>query len=800
MSTTETDIESLHETSIDIQGMNCASCVAHVEKAARNVPGVQDCQVNLARGNAQVKFNSEQTNPNLIASAITATGYTAKIEAATTPPAQVEDERLQRQQKHAHAWFMRAIAGLILWFPVELIHWIRHLTMPSMQMGIDWMVWLSFITSTVAILYVGYAFYRSAFKALLRGTSNMDTLIAMGASVAYLYSLIALIGALANAWPLPDLYFMESTGLLALISLGHYLEARARQSAGSAIRQLLNLTPATATRIVPDSQKASIFSPSPGTPGEGRGEGSAQSSSPADDNHETIPVADLHINDTILVRPGDRIPIDGVILDGQSSIDESMITGESLPISRTTNDPVIGGTQNIDGALRVRVSKIGSETALAQIVKLVEHAQSTKPAVQKLADRIAAIFVPSVLTIALITAVGWYLWGTAHHWDSPHTWAILAKSVCSVLIIACPCALGLAVPAALMVGTGMGAQRGILIRDIDALQTAEKIDTVVLDKTGTITQGKPVVSEIQPLAGLALEEVLRLAASTEQYSEHPLAKAIVSHARERGIPLLDPESFTNEPGAGVTATISGKTIRVGNATFVSSDTGVPPVPNDSTTTQVYVSANGEPIAILHISDQIKSDSIQAINQLHRMNLRTILLSGDNEHAARAIANQVGITDVRANVKPAGKADAIRKLQRQAAIDDQLASEATLTSRRNPKVAMVGDGINDAPALAQADLGIAIGSGSDIAKETGDIVLVGGSLRGIAVAIRLSRATMRTIRQNLFLAFIYNVLAIPLAAFGLLNPLIAAAAMALSDVTVIGNALLLRRARIEEKHP
>jgi Cu+-exporting ATPase len=587
----------------------------------------------------------------------------------------------------------------------------------------------------------------------------------MGATVAYVYSLGALIGHLARGWPLPDLYFTESTGLLALISLGHWLEARARESAGSAIRELLNLAPVTAIRL-------------------------------RDSVQEPTPVQELQVGDIIVVRPGDRVPIDGVVADGRSSIDESMITGEPLPIVRSVGDTVIGGTQNVDGALRVRVTNVGSETALAQIVKLVETAQSSKPAVQKLADRIAAVFVPSVLTIALFTGVGWYAWGAVHHWDSPHAWGVIAKAVCSVLIIACPCALGLAVPAALMVGTGMGAKRGILIRDINALQTAQKIDTVVLDKTGTITQGKPVVSSIEPLAGLAPAEILRLAASAEQYSEHPLAKAILTKAREGGIDLVDPESFSSEPGAGVIAQIDGKRVLVGSDSHLSS-TGVSPVPRGqdarAAETRVLVAVDdgtATAIGIIHITDQIKPDSAKAIAELHAMKLRTVLLSGDNESAARAIAQQVGIDDVRANVKPAGKADAIRQLQNP---KSQIA---------NPKlkVAMVGDGINDAPALAQADLGIAIGSGSDIAKETGDIVLVGGSLQGIATAIRLSRATMRTIRQNLFFAFLYNVLAIPLAALGLLNPLVAAAAMALSDVTVIGNALLLRRSRIDENHP
>jgi Cu+-exporting ATPase len=777
------------EIALGVAGMDCASCVAHVEKAAQKVPGVEACAVNLARGRAVVQFDPSKTDPSQIAGAITDAGYPATPEEASTPQATAEERRLHHQRQEARSWFRRAVAGVILWLPVELTHWIRQAT-AAHEHGASWMVWLSLVTATISITFIGWAFYRSAFKALLRRTSNMDTLIAMGASVAYVYSLVALLGYLAGAWKtLPDLYFMESTGLLALISLGHWLEARARESAGSAIRELLNLAPATATRVRNLVQ-------------------------------ETVPVGELQVDDTILVRPGDRVPIDGVIIGGQSSIDESMITGEPLPVSRKTGDTVIGGTQNVDGALRVRVTKTGSETALAQIVKLVETAQSTKPAVQKLADQIAAVFVPSVLTIALVTALGWYTWASVHYWDSPHTWAMIAKAVCSVLIIACPCALGLAVPAALMVGTGMGARRGILIRDIDALQTAEKIDTVVLDKTGTITQGKPVVTRIESLNGVSEDEILRLAASAEQYSEHPLAKAIVSHAQQRGLKLSDPESFNNEPGAGVVAKIGGREVVIGSGTLLASRiTGYQPVSLGvrhglvarDAETRVHLASDNQELGIIHITDEVKADSAKAIAELHQMKLRTVLLSGDNDAAARAIAQQVGIDDVRANVKPAGKADAIRELQNRKSeisnskseisdLKSQISNSRSQISNLNSRIAMVGDGINDAPALAQADLGIAIGSGSDIAKETGDIVLVGGSLHGIAVAIRLSRATMRTIRQNLFFAFLYNVLAIPLAALGLLNPLIAAGAMALSDVTVIGNALLLRRSNIGENRP
>jgi Cu+-exporting ATPase len=778
------------ETALLVSGMNCASCVSHVQSAANKTAGVQASNVNLTRGRAVVQFDPARTSPEQIAAAITASGYPAQPE----PPAGAEDEHMHHQAMHAQSWLRRAIVGIVLWFPIEATHWLRMIFSAhdhQMGMGPDWMDWLALITSTIAIIYIGSAFYRSAFKALRHFTSNMDTLISMGASVAYGYSLIALLGYLMGWWHmLPQLYFMESTGLLALISLGHWLEARARQSAGSAIRELLQLAPATALRFL-----------SPLPLGEGQGEGGRENQNGLDAEHpltptlsrreretEEIPVAELHIGDIVLVRPGDRVPIDGVVVSGRSSVDESMISGEPLPAVRSVGDSVIGGTVNQDGALQIRVSKVGSETALAQIVKLVEHAQATKPAIQQLADQVSAVFVPSVLFIALLTGVIWFTIGKTHAWTTAQIWAQVAVTVCSVLIIACPCALGLAVPAALMVGTGRGARRGILIRDIDALQNAEKIQTIVLDKTGTITRGKPIVSQVKSLNGLTDDQVLRLAAAAEQFSSHPLAVAIVAAAKQRNLNLPEAENFTNEPGYGVVAQIEGQQLLVGNdAMLRRRNAAASESVEAATVVHIAIERDGivERIGILTISDEIKPDSAAAIAELHRLKLRTVLLTGDNRAAALKIAQLAGIDDVRADVKPDGKAEVIRQLQA-----DRSA------------VAMVGDGINDAPALAQADLGIAIGSGSDIAKQTSDIVLVGGSLHGIAAAIRLSRATMTKIRQNLFLAFIYNVLAIPIAAGALhplgitLSPWMAAAAMGLSDVTVLGNALLLRRTPLE----
>ncbi len=773
------------DTAFSVDGMDCASCVAHVEKAARKLPGVESCTVSLARGRAVVRFDPQRVDPSKIAEAITQAGYPAAPEQAASD----ESQRLAKQQEHSDEWKRRAIAGVVLWLPVESIHWIHTLTTsgPPHHMGPMWIDYLAVISSSIALAYVGGGFYRSAWGALKRFTSNMDTLIALGASVAWVYSAVALGGFLLHAWHhLPELYFMESSGLLALVSLGHWLEARARTSAGSAIHQLLNLTPATALRMT-------------------------------DADPEEVAVALLEKGDRIIIRPGDRVPTDGMVIEGRSSVDESMITGEPLPVVRDKGDAVTGGTVNQDGRLIVRVTRIGSETALAQIVKLVENAQNSKPPVQKLADQIAAIFVPSVLTIALLTGISWYAWGASHGWEQSIIWANLARAVCSVLIIACPCALGLAVPAAIMVGTGMGARHGILIRNIDAIQAAESINVIALDKTGTVTQGKPTVAEVLSEAGHAPDEVLRTAASAEQFDSHPLASAIVSHAKQMDIALDAVERFESKSGYGVVAVLNGMTILVGNDSLLSqygwsaasgdvserkSGDMLDPQNARARTTIVRVARlvadRVELIGNILLSDKVKPDSAAAIAELHAMGLQTAIVSGDHSVAAAYAAQQVGIGAVFADTKPGEKAEVIRKLQQNAAGDSFALRESSgellrmVPPKLRRRVAMVGDGINDAPALAAADLGIAIGSGSDIAKETGGIVLVTGSLTGVADAIRLSRATMRTIRQNLFLAFIYNVLAIPLAAFGLLNPLIAAAAMAMSDVTVIGNALLLRR--------
>ncbi|HRK30577.1 MAG TPA: heavy metal translocating P-type ATPase [Tepidisphaeraceae bacterium] len=765
----ETLTQSISEATLDVEGMDCASCVSHVEKAAGKVAGVEACSVSLALGKAVVRFNADATSPQAIAAAITTAGYPSQPKDIAIDPARAEQHRVDRQRDEARSWFQRAMLGIALWLPVELSHWISYLVQRgghAAHDSVSWMTWISLAAGTIAMVLIGGAFFRSALRSLRAGTTNMDVLISMGAGTAYFYSLAALLGHLVRGWPLAHLYFMESAGLLALISLGHWLESRARETAGSAIRKLMSLSPTTAHKLI------------------------------GLDSEVETPVSGLNRGDKIIIKPGDRVPIDGVVYAGRSTLDESMISGEAVPVSRQTGDAVIGGTVNIDGVLRIRVSKVGSETALAQIIKLVEDAQTSKPAVQRLADRISAVFVPAVVGIALLTGIGWFAHGTITHLEKPQIWANIANAVCSVLIIACPCALGLAVPAALMVGTGRGAARGILIRDIDALQQAEQIQTVVLDKTGTLTAGKPVVRGVyvEYARENSLDEnaLLRLAAAAERGSTHPLAQSIVAAALEMKLSIPEAGDFVSEPGRGVRATVEGKAVLAGNAELLSEHGAIDAnvarsiVETSEGHSVVMIAIDGAFAGHIELGDTLKHDSAAAIERIHAMGLKTIVLSGDNETTARQIAAAAGIADVRANVKPDGKVRAIQALQSGGA------SGGSKTSR----VAMVGDGINDAPALAAADLGIAIGSGSDVAKEAGGIVLVSGSLSGVPAAIRLSQATMRKIRQNLVFAFMYNVLAIPLAAAGLLNPMIAAAAMALSDVTVIGNALLLRKSKID----
>lgn len=764
--------EGLEQCFLRVDGMDCASCAAHVEKAGKKVSGVSDIRVNLARGRALLRFDPAKTTIETVAAAITAAGYPTQPDAT----AGSEDDRVKKQEQETRDWLKRAMVGGALWLPAELAHW--GFTLFGGHHPPMWMEYVNLALATVAILYGAKGFYVSAYKSIRGGSANMDVLIAMGFSTAYVYSLVALVGYVAGWWgSLPHLYFMESTALLALISLGHYLEARARRGASSAIRELLELAPSTALRLPPLPKKRRLLSLT------------VVNNAPPpqrSDEPEEVPVADLRVGDRVLIRPGDRVPTDCEVMEGRSTVNESMLTGESLPVLRQEGDELVGGTVNIDGKLIASVKRVGSETALAQIIKLVEEAQSSKPAVQKLADQISAVFVPVVLGIALVTGISWFAWGTYRGWDAASTWGMIANAVCSVLLIACPCALGLAVPAALMVGTGRGAKRGILYRDIGALQHAEKLGVVVLDKTGTLTMGKPVVSRVRVLGGESNEgEILRLLASVEAGSEHPLAKAIVTRAKEQGLKISPTEEFHSEAGLGVSAVLEGRgLIAGGRAMLAARGIELPVIEGEGGESEVFLGEEGRLLGVVLLTDQVRPEAKAVVGRLQELGMEAVLLTGDNEGAAQRVAREVGIERVFAGVKPAEKASVVKEIKSQWA------------GRRRGMVAMVGDGVNDAPALATADLGIAMGSGSDVAKETGDVVLVGSSLTLLPVAIGLSRATMAVIRQNLFFAFVYNVLAIPLAAFGMLSPLIAAGAMALSDVTVLGNAIRLRGKRVE----
>jgi Cu+-exporting ATPase len=788
---------------LNVAGMSCASCVAHVAKAARAVPGVGEVAVNLAGGRANVTFDPARTGPAAVAAAISAAGYAA--EPAGVASAEGEERRIESQARHAAAWFRRAAVGVALWLPVELAHWLLPIFGVHAHQS---MLWAAVVTSTLAVAYVGSAFYRSAWAALRHRTSNMDTLIALGVTVAYGYSLAYLIGGWARLWPAPmadQLYLMEASALLALISLGHWLEAAARRSAGRAIRHLMDLSPAVALRLP-----------------EGVGSGELEvgrldrpESSELPTPHSQLPtpvaVADLDVGDRVLVRPGDRVPTDGVVVDGASGVDESMLTGEPLPVRRAIGDAVVGGTVAVDGRLVVRVTKVGAETALAQIVAMVERAQDSRPPVQRLADRVSAVFVPAVLGIALVTAVGWTAWGLGHGWPAATTAGRTATAACAVLLVACPCALGLAVPAALMVATGLGARRGILVRDIDALQMAERVSIVAMDKTGTLTRGRPAVAAVVPADGSTDDDVLGPAAAAEQFSAHPLAKAIVAAAKSRGIAIATPAAFDTVAGSGVTATVDGRAVAVGSAVMLAErGIDVPPLDGGAAgQTVVCVGVDGRFVGHLALADEVRPDAAAVVAELRSMGVTTVMLTGDGRAAADAVAAAVGIRTVHADVRPGGKADVIRSLGHRSgsSVDHPLEAPAVHPGPRRGwgttalgGVAMVGDGINDAPALAAADLGIAVGSASDVAKEAGGILLVGESLAGVASALRLGRATMRVIRQNLFWAFSYNVVAIPLAASGHLSPAWSAAFMAASDLAVLGNALRLRRVRLSASPP
>ena len=729
---------STTEFDIGVDGMTCASCVSRVERALRRVPGVVSAEVNLATEKARVVGATGSVTVEALVAAVRRAGYEAQSvadQAAALPEAQ-GDTRRRRELLHL-------VIAAVLAAPLLL-------GMVASVVGADWMLpgWAQLALATPIQFWLGWRFYVAGWKAARALSGNMDLLVALGTSAAYGLSVYLLLTA--HSGHMPHLYFESSALLITFILLGKWLEARAKRQTASAIRALMALRPDTA-RVRRDGVDLEVA------------------------------LAEVRRGDLVVVRPGERIPVDGTVTEGGGSVDESMLTGESLPVEKAPGAKVTGGSINADGLLVVETTAIGTETVLARIVRLVEGAQASKAPIQHLVDRVSAVFVPVVLVIALATFAGWW----AATGDA--TAAIL--NAVAVLVIACPCSLGLATPTAIMAGTGVAARHGILIKDAEALERAGTVHTVILDKTGTLTTGKPVLTDIVPANGMAPKEILRLTAAAERGSEHPLASAILAGALAQGVGGATVSHFDSLAGQGIAATVDGHLVLAGNAGLlaarhITSETLKQRALelSEAGRTPMYVAVDGKAAGLVAVADTLKPTARAAVASLKSLGLTVVMLTGDNERTARAVANEAGVDDVRAEVRPEEKAAEVKRLQ-----------------QVGGGVAMVGDGINDAPALAQADVGIALGTGTDVAIEAADITLLGGDLQGVVVAIALSRATLGNIRQNLLFAFGYNTLGIPLAAgllyavtgHGLLSPMLASAAMALSSVSVVTNALRLR---------